>query len=286
MRSRILDPQLAPGDAGERHEAADLDVIGRDRVLGPAQRLRAVDREQVRSDPLDIGAHLDQHPRQVLDVRLAGRVADDRGAGNQRRCHERVLGRHHGGLVQEHITRVQPVGGVEQDVAPGGDLGTHRAEGVQMRVQPPTTDDVASGRRHDGAAKAGKQRPGQQEGGADLLRQLGVHLDRGGAGGVVVPARLVGPRGLVHDRRAERHVVGAEELHAHADRAEDREHRVDVADARDIADDHLLLGEEAGGEDRQRGVLVTRRCQRPLERDAAVDDELLHAASRLRARGR
>ncbi len=57
---------------------------------------------------------------------------------------------------------------------------------------------------------------------------------------------------------------------------EDLEHRLDVADARDVAHDDLVLGEDAGGEDRQRAVLVAGRNHRAGQRDAAFDDELLH----------
>ena len=41
-----------------------------------------------------------------------------------------------------------------------------------------------------------------------------------------------------------------------AEIGEQREHRVDVADARDVAQHDRLVGEQARGEDRQRAVLV------------------------------
>ena len=72
----VLDAQLAAGHARERHEAADLDVVGRDVVLAAVQALGAVDGHQVRADALDVGAHLHEHAREVLDVGLAGGVAD------------------------------------------------------------------------------------------------------------------------------------------------------------------------------------------------------------------
>ena len=70
--------------------------------------------------------------------------------------------------------------------------------------------------------------------------------------------------------------VGPAPGHAHTDRHKDREQRLDIADAWHIAHNHLILGEEGGGEDRQRAVLVTRRDQGPRQRNAAFDDELLH----------
>ena len=76
-----LDAQLPAGDAGEGHEGRDLDVVGPHLVLAAPQPLDAVDGQQVGADPLDVGAHLHEHPREVLHVRLAGRVVHDRGAG-------------------------------------------------------------------------------------------------------------------------------------------------------------------------------------------------------------
>ena len=73
----VLDAQLAAGDAGQRHERADLDVVGRDLVRAAVQLGAAVDGQDVGADALDVGAHLHEHAREVLDVRLAGGVADD-----------------------------------------------------------------------------------------------------------------------------------------------------------------------------------------------------------------
>ena len=72
-------------DRGEADEAADLDVLGRDRPLPAAELLDAVDAEDVRLDPVDLGAERDEEAAEILDVRLAGGVADHRLAGRERR---------------------------------------------------------------------------------------------------------------------------------------------------------------------------------------------------------
>ena len=59
---------------------------------------------------------------------------------------------------------------------------------------------------------------------------------------------------------------------------EQREHRLDVADARDVAHDDLLLGEQGGRKRGQRTVLVPGGHDRSGERPAALYDELLHGA--------
>ena len=61
----------------------------------------------------------------------------------------------------------------------------------------------------------------------------------------------------------------------HADVIEDRQHRVNVQDVRDILEDDLLIGEECCGENRQGGVLVTRGGNAAGQRVRALDHELL-----------
>ena len=52
--------------------------------------------------------------------------------------------------------------------------------------------------------------------------------------------------------------------------------RLGVADPRHPVQQHLLLGQEAGGEDRQGGVLVAGDGDLAGQRRAPLDDELLH----------
>src|ERR1019366_8633876 len=55
-----------------------------------------------------------------------------------------------------------------------------------------------------------------------------------------------------------------------------REHRIDVADARDVAENDGLVGEQAGGEHRKGAVLVPCYSDSPVERAAPLDHERLH----------
>ena len=128
-----------------------------------------------------------------------------------------------------------------------------------MRVEAAAADEVAAGRRHLGAAEAREQRAGEQERRPDPLGELGARSRRR-ATSAAHSASSFGPRQSACD----------------ADAREDREHRVDVADPRDVAEHDLLVGEHGGGEDRERAVLVPGRHDRAGERRAAFDDELLH----------
>ena len=136
------------------------------------------------------------------------------------------------------------------------------AERVQVRVEAAAADHVPARRGHLGAAEAGQQRPRDEERGADPVRDLGVDLR------------------LAHVRRAEGDDVLVAPVDAHAEPAQELEHRLHVADARDVAEDDLLLGQEACRKRRQRRVLVTRRHDRARQRLTPLDDELLHEPCR------
>ena len=61
-------------------------------------------------------------------------------------------------------------------VRPLSTCGAQRPERVQVRIEAPAADHVTAGRRHAGGPEAGQQRPGEQEGGANVLCQVGVDL--------------------------------------------------------------------------------------------------------------
>src|SRR5262249_11002362 len=81
VRLDLLDRDPAAGPRAEADERCALDVIGADPPLAAAQRLDAVDPQHVRLDPLDLRAERAEEAAEILDVRLAGRVAEDGLAG-------------------------------------------------------------------------------------------------------------------------------------------------------------------------------------------------------------
>ncbi len=102
--------------------------------------------------------------------------------------------------------------------------------------------------------EARQQRPGEQERRADLARELGVDL-------------------VAHVGGVHAHLVRTDPLHIGARDATAAAHRLDVADARDVRERDGLVGQEAGGEDRQRPVLVARGAHVAGERIAPLDHE-------------
>src|SRR4029079_13810875 len=98
----ILDSQVGPGDRGQADERADLDVVRTDGVrdLLRSNRLSAVDGHGIGAYTLDLGAERDQETGEVLDVRLAGRIAQH-GRSLGGRCGDEGIFRRGGaGLVE------------------------------------------------------------------------------------------------------------------------------------------------------------------------------------------
>ena len=134
-----------------------------------------------------------------------------------------------------------PPGG--QLVAPAGlDLDAELLEGVDVGVEPAPADHVAARRRHRGAAQRASSGPASRNEARMRRAQLLVRL------------------GLDELGRVDVHLVRPDPLRVRAEIGEELDHRLDVADARHVVQRHRLAGEQRGGEDRERAVLVARRA--------------------------
>src|SRR5439155_6253312 len=90
-------------------------------AAGSRERRSAFDGERVSADALDTRTQGRQEARQILDVRLAGGVAERGPAAGGDRCHQGVLGRRDAGFVEENIgpgetLRLELVGGADGDL--------------------------------------------------------------------------------------------------------------------------------------------------------------------------
>ena len=168
--------------------------------------------------------------------------------------HDRVLGRHHARLVEEDVGAAQALR-LHLVAALDLDPRAEAFERVDVRIEPAPADHVASRRRHARPAEAREQRAGEQERRPDPLREN--------------PIDLVGREPL----RIDAHLVRPRPLRVGAGPADELEHRLDVANPRDVRERHRLVGEQAGGEDRQRAVLVPRGADAAAERVSTLDDE-------------
>ena len=260
LDSRVLDHQVAAGDGGQPDERRHLDVVGAQPVAAAAEPLDSGDREHVRADTLDVAAHRIQEPAQVLDVRLAGGVSDDRCAARQYRRHDRVLGAGDGRLVEMHVGAGEAAGRPQPVLPRRLDIGAEGGEGHQMRIDSAAADHVAAGRRYLGRPEAGEQRAGQQDRRPDPRAQVGVqprprHLGRPHPDGVAV-----------------------EPLDLHPDVHEQGDHRLHVADPGDVLEGDRIGGEQARCQGRQRRVFVACRANGAGKRHAPLDHECLQCA--------
>ena len=75
-RSRAGDGHVSVRDGGRREQGARLDPVGDDAVPGAAELSHPFDLDALGARALDARAHGGEEPRQVGDLRLAGRVLD------------------------------------------------------------------------------------------------------------------------------------------------------------------------------------------------------------------
>src|SRR5207245_1617482 len=131
---------------------------------------------------------------EILNVRLASRVANHGLSLCERGRHDRVLGGHHARLVEEDPPATE-TGCLHLVAAVELDLCAQLRKGVNVRIEPAPADHVAAWRRYRGTPDTREQRPGEQERGANPARELVVQRGGGVIGLVdatLVTARLFG----------------------------------------------------------------------------------------------
>ena len=207
---------------------------------------------------------------------LTRRIAQDRATLGHHRGHQRVLGAGDAGLVEKDVGAGEGLG-LELVAVAHRDGGAELLEREEMGVHAAPADHVTTRRRQRDRAEPGEHRPREQDGRADLgaesrVERLGTH------------------RVGVHLHRVRRRPLGRG-----AEVLEHREHRFDVANAGDVVQLDDAVGEQGGGEDRERRVLVAGRTHGAAQRTTAANEKAwrhgqtcrgrLHASSGARACG-
>ena len=129
-----------------------------------------------------------------------------------------------------------------------------------MGVEPPAADDIASGRMEDGGAMAGRQRAGQQDGAADPSAQSGIQSD-----GVQAPgAEGDGMAALTN---------------VHAQPGQQPQHVFDIENPGHVLERDGFVGQDAGGQHGQHGVLVAERRKGSADPAPPLDDQPRHDRS-------
>jgi hypothetical protein len=188
-------------------------------------------------------------------VGLARRVQDHGGALGQRRGHHRVLGGGDARLVEEDLRAAEPALEGQAQRGAGIDAGAERAESQQVGVHPATADAIAARGGERGPARPGQQTRSEQHRAAQLRHHRGVGI------------------AALELARVQAHRPALFEGDLHAQVTQPLQQHGDVADARNVVDDHLGPREHAGREHGQGLVLVARGRDRAPQGMAALHQE-------------
>ena len=249
----VADRQFRLVHGGHADEAAHLDHVGQQRVLRAAERLDALDGQQVRGDARDACAHAVEHLAQLLQVGLAGGVVDRREALGHHGGHHDVGRTGHRCFVQQHVGSFQLaafdhekfVGDVEIE------LRTQLLEPEEVGIQPPPADFVAAGFGYVTHAEARQHGADEHHRAAQARAALPVVLRA-----EVVEIYFAGAKTVCILRELF-------DLDAHAPQQFDELH--DVEDLGNVVHRDPFGGQQRGAEYLQRFVLGA------LGRDAAVE---------------
>ena len=113
--AEVFQRHVFDGDAVADHrrhtdERADFNHIGQNRVNRAAERLHALNCQQVRGDAADSCAHRVEHLAKLLDIRLAGGVVDGRRSLRQHSSHNDVGRACDRRFVEKHRSAFEGVG--------------------------------------------------------------------------------------------------------------------------------------------------------------------------------
>ena len=194
---------------------------------------------------------------QVLDVGLAGGVAQDSDPLSSDGGGDGVFGAGDAGFVQKHVRAAQAGRGqMKLLVKTAG--RTEFTQREKVGVYATASDDIATGRRQMDFATAGQKRCGEQDRGADFLAKLGVQGRSLYGFGAQVKRMWVMfvPCGFCTD--------GTNQI----------DERLDIANARDVVQRDFAWTQQRRRHDGQGRVLVSCRPDGAVQFVSSLDDVL------------
>ena len=133
-------------------------------MLRTVQFVHALNGNQVRADAADVGSHAVQHVAQLLQVRLTSGIIYGSRAFGDNGSHNNVGRACHRGLVEQHVTTLQLLGGnlVYVTVVQVLKLGTQIFESQEVSVQTPAPYLVTARLGDDSFTESCQQRTDHQ----------------------------------------------------------------------------------------------------------------------------
>ena len=131
----------------------------------------------VSADAFNLGAERDEKLGEVLNVWLAGSVAEHSGTGCCGGSDQRVLGGGDARLVEENIRPPEAVDAHVDHLAVG-EAGAELLEGEEMCIESAPTNDVAARRRKRHLPTAREERRSEKDRRPDLRAQRRIEVRR------------------------------------------------------------------------------------------------------------
>ncbi len=262
------DRKIAAGNGAREQERAGLDAIGDDGVIGPVEPLDALDADFGSARAFDLRAHGGEQARQIGHLRLARGVAQYGFALGEDGGHHQVFRSSDGDALEVDHSAAQAMERFRFDIAVGLiDSGAQPLQTEDVQIDGPRADGASA--RHGDARAAGArhQRTQNQAGGAHGLDQFIWRFGADDSGGMHANGLAI----LIHLRSD----IHQEPLHG-----------ADVADARNAAERHRLIGEQRRGQCGQRRILGAAGGNFAVEGSSAGDDKLIHGCLSGWRRGR
>ena len=249
--------------AGHRsgdHKSAGFNAVGNDGVVGASKRGDTFDGDAAGAGAFDFSTHGVEEMGEVNDFGFAGGGFDDGRARGKDGRHHKVVSAEDGGPVsaaEVDFLTLEAAFSLDKNIATLCiDMGTDSLEAFEVEIDGPVADDTAAGNRDTGATETSEKWAHDADGGPhftnDFVGCLRVNVSSGDLHGAAVALDLA------------------------AQGAEDLEHVVGIRDIGDALDNDLLIGQESGGEDGERGVFGAGDINGTGKRGAAVHEKFVH----------
>ena len=150
---RVGEPDFSSRHRRRTQQRACRDAIGDGGINCSAQRLHALDLDQLRARSAYLTAHGVDEVLQIGDFRFPGGVVDSGHAGQKRRGHHHVFRRADAGIIKVHVPGMHIPAVAVNHAAILHDAHAQRPQALQMQINGPDADFAPAGIGDRGAAQ-------------------------------------------------------------------------------------------------------------------------------------
>ena len=250
----VFDQDFSPDGGGGGHVGAGLDLVGDDGVGAAVELLHAVDLDGVRTGAANVRAHGVEEVGKIDDVRLARCIFDDRASLGEHGGDHNVHRRADGDLIEIYARAAQPsAGDVRGDEIGNIDLRAEGVHALDVLVDRPDAEVAAARHRRAGNAKPAEHRADKIVRRADLAHAVIVRAHPGGV------------------RRVDLHGGAVDLLDLRAERFEDEQQRLGIADLGQVFNAAFAVYHERRRNDGYRRILRAADLHFAVQTVAASD---------------